>query len=89
MITGAGTSGFKRVLRRTDMILFTLCAIIVLDGLAPAAAIGVSSLTWYLITLVLFFIPYSLIIAELGSTYPEQGGPYVWVRHAFGRKWAA
>ncbi|HTX80005.1 MAG TPA: APC family permease, partial [Longilinea sp.] len=24
-----------------------------------------------------------------GSTYPEQGGPYVWVRHAFGRKWAA
>jgi amino acid transporter len=89
MIAGSKPSGFKRVLRRLDMTLFTLCAILVIDGLAPAAAIGASALTWYLITLVLFFIPYSLIIAELGSTYPEQGGPYVWIRRAFGNAWAA
>jgi amino acid transporter len=42
-----------------------------------------------LITLVLFFIPYGLITAELGTTYPEQGGLYVWVKRAFGEKWAA
>ena len=89
MTARGSSSGFERVLRRLDMTLFTLCAIIVLDGLAPAAAIGASALTWYLITLVLFFIPYSLIIAELGSAYPEQGGPYVWVRRAFGKVWAA
>jgi glutamate:GABA antiporter len=89
MTAGIKSSSFKRVLRRLDMTLFTLCAIIVLDGLAPSAAIGASSLTWYLITLVLFFVPYSLIIAELGSTYPEQGGPYVWIRRAFGKIWAA
>ncbi len=81
--------GFKKVLKGLDMTLFTVCAILVMDTLAPSAAIGTSSISWWLITLVLFFIPYGLITAELGTTYPEQGGLYVWVKKAFGEKWAA
>ena len=81
--------GFKKVLRSLDMTLFTVCAILVMDTLAPSAAIGPSSISWWLITLVLFFIPYGLITAELGTTYPEQGGLYVWIKNAFGEKWAA
>lgn len=38
---------------------------------------------------MLFFIPYGLITAELGSTYTEQGGLYGWIKRAFGEKWAA
>jgi glutamate:GABA antiporter len=83
------TKGFKKVMKGLDMTLFTVCAILVMDTLAPSAAIGTSSISWWLITLVLFFIPYGLITAELGSTYPEQGGLYVWVKNAFGEKWAA
>ncbi len=71
------------------MTLFTVCAIVVMDTLAPSAAIGAPSISWWLITLVLFFIPYGLITAELGTTYPEEGGLYIWVRNAFGEKWAA
>ena len=82
-------AGFKKVLRSLDMTLFTVCAILVMDTLAPSAAIGPSSISWWLITLVLFFIPYGLITAELGTTYPEQGGLYIWVKKAFGEKWAA
>lgn len=81
--------GFNKVLRSLDMTLFTVCAILVMDTLAPSAAIGPSSISWWLITLVLFFIPYGLITAELGTTYPEQGGLYVWIKNAFGEKWAA
>ncbi|MAT43820.1 MAG: amino acid permease [Anaerolineaceae bacterium] len=81
--------GFKKVMRGLDMTLFTVCAILVIDTLAPSAAIGPSSISWWLITLVLFFIPYGLITAELGTTYPEQGGLYIWVKRAFGEKWAA
>jgi amino acid transporter len=81
--------GFKKVLRSLDMTLFTVCAILVMDTLAPSAAIGPSSISWWVITLVLFFIPYGLITAELGTTYPEQGGLYVWIKNAFGEKWAA
>ncbi|PKO00609.1 MAG: amino acid permease [Chloroflexi bacterium HGW-Chloroflexi-4] len=81
--------GFKKVLRSLDMTLFTVCAILVMDTLAPSAAIGASSISWWIITLILFFIPYGLITAELGTTYPEQGGLYVWIKNAFGEKWAA
>jgi glutamate:GABA antiporter len=81
--------GFKKVLRGLDMTLFTVCAIVVIDTLAPSAAIGASSIGWWILTLVFFFIPYALITAELGSTYPEQGGLYIWIKKAFGAKWAA
>lgn len=82
-------SGFKKAFRGLDMTLFTVCAILVIDTLAPSAAIGPSSISWWIITLVLFFIPYGLITAELGATYPDEGGLYVWVKRAFGEKWAA
>ena len=81
--------GLKKALRGLDMTLFTVCAILVIDTVAPSAAIGPASISWWLITLVLFFIPYGLITAELGTTYPDEGGLYVWVKKAFGEKWAA
>jgi amino acid transporter len=71
------------------MILFTVCAILVIDQLAASAAIGPSAIFWWIFTLVAFFIPYGLICAELGTTYPEEGGIYAWVRRAFGRRWGA
>jgi amino acid transporter len=33
-------------------------------------------------------IPEALIVAELASAIPEEGGYYRWVRRAFGRRWA-
>ncbi len=89
VVTNTGPKSFKKVLRGLDMTLFTVCAILVIDTLAPSAAIGPASISWWIITLVLFFIPYGLITAELGTAYPEQGGLYVWVKRAFGEKWAA
>ena len=87
--TSKKSNGFKKAFRGIDMTLFTVAAILVIDTLAPSAAIGPSSISWWIITLVLFFIPYGLITAELGTTYPEQGGLYIWVRNAFGERWAA
>jgi len=81
--------GFRKVLRRIDLTLFTVCAILEIDTLAPSASLGPSSISMLVITLVVFFIPYALITAELGSTYPEQGGLFAWVRKAFGSRWAA
>ena len=79
----------QRILRGVDLTLFSLCAILVLDGLGASAAIGPSSLIWYLVVLVLFFLPYGLITAELGAAYPVQGGLHDWIGRAFGPRWAA
>ncbi|NLB10176.1 MAG: APC family permease [Clostridiaceae bacterium] len=66
-------------------VLFTICSILVLDSLAPAPAyFGVQSITMWVILTIVFFIPYGLLTAELGSTYPNDGGITYWSKLAFG-----
>ena len=65
-------------------ILFTICGILVLDTFVAPAIIGVSSITIWIVTAIIFFIPYGLLSAELGSAYPDDGGIYTWVHKAFG-----
>lgn len=75
----------RKVLRRFDLILFTACAIVGLDSVAFAAQAGAQAITWLAISLVLFLIPYGMLVAELGSAFPVEGGPYEWVKMSFGR----
>jgi amino acid transporter len=79
----------RKSLSGFDTLLFNICALLFIDTVAPMSAMGPSAITWYILLVILFFIPYGLITAELGSTYPDQGGLYVWVKRAFGEKWAA
>jgi amino acid transporter len=74
----------ERVLGRGDLVLFSVCAILTIDTAASAASMGVAWFSWWAITMVVFFIPYGLITAELGAAWPGEGGVYVWVREAFG-----
>lgn len=67
-------------------VLFTVCSILVLDTFVAPAIIGVSSITIWIITAIVFFMPYGLVSAELGSTYPDDGGIYSWVKRAYGEK---
>lgn len=88
---GAGGAGGKRrrVMGLGDITLYTVSAILVVEMLTASAGVGTKTLAWWIIFIVLFFIPYGLITAELATTYPEQGGIYVWVRRAFGQRAAA
>jgi amino acid transporter len=85
----AAPNGLERVLGRVDLVLFTVCAILTIDTLASSAAMGPAWFSWWLITMTVFFIPYGLITAELGSAWPGEGGVYVWVREAFGPRWGS
>ncbi|MDG1857878.1 MAG: APC family permease [Emcibacteraceae bacterium] len=79
----------KRSLGKKDIILFCISAILLLDTLAAGASIGVSSIFWWCLLAVIFFIPFSIISAELSCRYPDQGGIYAWVKRAIGEKWAS
>ncbi|QTX31714.1 APC family permease [Aminithiophilus ramosus] len=72
-----------------DMSLFTLCAIVVIDTLPATASVGTSAAGWWIVTALLFFVPYGLVSAELGSAYPEKGGLGGWIARAFGPRWGA
>jgi amino acid transporter len=50
---------------------------------------GLTWFGWWAITMALFFVPYGLITAELGAAWPGEGGLYVWVREAMGRRWGS
>src|ERR1700675_1099187 len=85
----AGAHPFARVLGRADLLLFSVSAILTIDTLASAASMGVTWFTWWGITMVIFFIPYGLVTAELGAAWPGEGGLYVWVREAAGPRWGS
>lgn len=78
-----------KALKQKDLVLFTVSAILLLDTLAAAASVGPSSIFWWLFLGVIFFIPFALICAEMGCSYPEQGGIYAWIRDSYGRRWAS
>jgi len=80
---------FARVLGRADLILFSVSAVLTIDSLASTASMGVVWFTWWAITMVVFFVPYALITAELGAAWPGEGGLYVWVREAMGPRWGS
>ena len=74
------------MLRRFDLVFFTIAAFISLDTIAVTAAYGGGqTFFWLAFLIIVYLIPYGMIIAEMGSTFPVEGGPYAWVRMAFGR----
>ena len=79
----------RRHFRRFDMLFYLICTVVTLDTIGAVASNGAQGFTWLLFLAVFFFLPYALSIAELGSAFPQEGGPYVWTRLAFGRPLAA
>ena len=76
----------KKVLHRFDLVFFTIAAFISLDTIALTAAYGAGeTFVWLAFLIIVYLIPYGMIIAEMGSAFPVEGGPYAWVRMAFGR----
>jgi amino acid transporter len=82
-------SKFRRTVGRYDTVFLMLAAIIVLDTLGAVSSYGAQAFTWLIVMVVFFLVPYGLITAELGTAFAEEGGPYVWVKLAFGRAAAA
>src|SRR2546427_4106334 len=57
-----------------------------LEGLVGSVGPGVALLLLVLTPLV-FSVPETLLVGELASMLPVEGGYYVWVKRAFGRFW--
>jgi glutamate:GABA antiporter len=74
---------------RFDMLFFLICTLVGLDTLGAVASNGAQGFTWLIFLALVFFVPYALLTAELGSTFTEEGGSYIWVKLAFGRFTAA
>jgi len=78
-------SKLVKSLRRFDMVFFTVCAFVGLDTLGTVAKNGPQGFLWLVILALVFVAPYMLLMAEVGSAFTQEGGPYEWTKLAFGR----
>ncbi|HEY8319703.1 MAG TPA: APC family permease [Amnibacterium sp.] len=90
-VTAVGTtpadaerSKLQRHFGRFDILFFLICTIVGVDTIASVASSGGEAFTWMLLLAVVFFVPQAMLFAELGTAFPQEGGPYMWTRLAFG-----
>jgi amino acid transporter len=78
----------KSQLRKTmgfwDVLLFNIATVLGPRWIAAAGHNGTSSISLWALAAVFFFVPGALVINELSSRFPEEGGLYAWSREAFG-----
>lgn len=76
---------FRKDFGRKEVLFFSICSVIGLDTIAIVAAAGPQAISWMAVLAIVFLIPAAMVFAELSSTFTFQGGPYMWIRLAFGR----
>ena len=79
----------EKTLTLMDMIGMTLSAFVSMELISSMAGIGPSVIAAFIIFGGTYVFTHCVICAELGSTYPDQGGIYSWVKRGLGDKWAA
>ena len=67
-----------------DVLLFNIATVLGPRWIAAASHNGTSSISLWLIAALFFFLPGALVINELSSRFPEEGGLYAWSKEAFG-----
>ncbi|MGA9883860.1 MAG: APC family permease [Candidatus Acidiferrales bacterium] len=73
-----------RVMGFWDVLLFNIATVLGPRWIAAAAHNGTSSISLWVLAAAFFFLPSTLIIAELSTRFPHEGGLYVWSKEAFG-----
>jgi amino acid transporter len=88
MIPAPAAADTKSQLRKTmgfwDVLLFNIATVLGPRWIAAAGHNGTSSISLWGLAAVFFFVPGALVINELSSRFPDEGGLYVWAKEAFG-----
>jgi amino acid transporter len=69
-----------------SLTMITVGSVDSIRNLPATALFGSKLIAFYLLGALFFLIPCALVSAELASGWPKQGGVYIWVREAFGRR---
>ena len=68
------------------LAMINVAAVLSIRNFPSMALYGWTCIGWYILGTIMFLIPISLAGAELATGWPEGGGVYAWVKHAFGEK---
>jgi amino acid transporter len=76
----------KHTLGVASLVMLSIVAIFNPRTLSVTAEYGLGCIFYYAAAALLYFIPFSLVCAELATAWPEKGGLYVWSKEAFGQR---
>src|SRR5882724_6296031 len=74
----------KRELGLRDLVLTQILFIVGLGNFGFAAKLGAPHAAFWLIAIVLFYIPLAIVVIHLNRWKPLEGGLYQWAHAAFG-----
>ncbi len=76
----------KQVLTIFSLTMITVGSVDSIRNLPATALFGSQLIAFFILGAIFFLIPTALVSAELASGWPKQGGVYIWVKEAFGKK---
>lgn len=76
----------KRILTVFMLAMINVAALGSVKNWPTTAEFGFSSIFFFLLATLIFFIPTALVSAELATGWPKLGGIFVWVKEAFGHR---
>ncbi|MGQ3888370.1 APC family permease [Legionella sp. CNM-1927-20] len=79
-------SSNKHVLSIFSLTMITVGSVDSIRNLPATALFGSQLIFFFFFGALFFLIPTALVSAELASGWPRQGGIYIWVKEAFGKK---
>ena len=78
------TAHLRNTMGFWDVLLFNIATVLGPRWIAAAGHNGPSSISLWVLAAAFFFVPGALVINELSSRFPHEGGLYAWSTEAFG-----
>lgn len=75
-----------KILSVFSLVMINVIAVDSLRTVPITAKLGMPLISYYLVAALFFFIPVALVAAELATTYPRNGGLFIWIKEAFGQQ---
>jgi amino acid transporter len=75
--------GLKRELGLWDLVFTQILFIVGLGWVGAAAKLGSAHVTFWLIAVVLFYVPSAIVVMHLSRRMPFEGGLYEWAKLGF------
>ncbi len=76
----------KKTLGIFTLAMINVAAVSSVRNWPTIAEYGFASLFFFALAAILFFIPVSMVSAELATGWPKTGGVFAWVKEAFGHR---
>ncbi len=78
--------GLKRELGLWDLVFTQILFVVGLGWVGAAAKLGSAHVTFWLLAVVLFYLPSAIVVVHLSRRMPFEGGLYEWARLGFGER---